>query len=61
MLDWIAEVVGASGAHRIGTLQSLWSGYGELFRVALDGGRAETAVVKFVARTRLPRSAAIAR
>lgn len=47
MLDWIAEVVGASGAHRIGTLQSLWSGYGELFRVALDGGRAETAVVKF--------------
>ena len=48
MLDWIAGVTGARGARRGRQLQSLWSGYGELFRVELDGGVAQTAVVKWV-------------
>ena len=48
MLDWIAEVTGARRARRGAQIQSLWSGYGELFRVELDGGIAPTAVVKWV-------------
>ena len=48
MLDWIAEVMGARRARRGVRIQSLWRGYGELFRVELDGGRAPTAVVKWV-------------
>ncbi len=48
MLDWIATVTGARGARRGRQLQSLWSGYGELFRVELEGGVAPTAVVKWV-------------
>lgn len=49
MLDWIAEVTGARSARRLARIQSLWDGYGELLRVALDGGVAPTAVVKRVA------------
>lgn len=49
MLDWIAEVTGAHSARRLARIQSLWDGYGELFRVALDGSVAPTAVVKRVA------------
>lgn len=50
MLDWICEVTGAKRAQRLERIQSLWSGYGEVFRVALDGpGIAPTAVVKRVA------------
>jgi hypothetical protein len=48
MLDWIAEVTGARRARRGRQLQSLWGGYGELFRVELEGGVAATAVVKHV-------------
>ena len=48
MLDWIAEVTGAHRARRGQQLQSLWGGYGELFRVDLDDGVAPTAVVKWV-------------
>ncbi|MDB4964248.1 MAG: hypothetical protein JWP01_4247 [Myxococcales bacterium] len=48
MLDWIADVTGARRARRGAALQSLWGGYGELFRVELDGGAAPTAVVKWV-------------
>jgi len=48
VLDWIAEVMGARRARRAQHLQSLWGGYGELFRVELEGGVAPTAVVKWV-------------
>ena len=48
LLDRIAEVMGAHAARRSPRLQTLWGGYGEVFRVALDGGRAPTAIVKHV-------------
>ena len=43
-LTWIAAALGARHAHRVARIQSLWGGYGELERVALDDGR--TLVVK---------------
>ncbi len=46
-LDWIASTVGARSARRAGRIQSLWSGYGDLFRVVFDGGRVPGAVVKW--------------
>jgi hypothetical protein len=52
--DWIASVTGARRARRLARVQTLWSGYGEVFRVALDGGVAPTAIVK---RVSPPRSA----
>ena len=48
VLDWVAEITGARRARRGAHLQTLWSGYGELFRVELDGAPARTAVVKRV-------------
>jgi len=48
VLDWITEATGARAAQKLGRIQSLWSGYGEIFRVALDGGIAPTVVVKRV-------------
>ncbi|MEJ7731004.1 MAG: phosphotransferase [Polyangiaceae bacterium] len=45
-LAWIAAVIGARLARRGERIQSLWSGYGELFRVALEGGPRASAVVK---------------
>lgn len=47
MFEWIARAVGARAARRVETLQALWDGYGELFRAALDGGPAATAIVKW--------------
>ena len=47
-LLWIAKATGAEGVRRGERIQSLWSGYGELFRVHLTGADAETAVVKWV-------------
>lgn len=46
-LAWVAAVSGARAARRAERIQSLWSGYGELFRVALDGGSRACAVVKW--------------
>jgi hypothetical protein len=46
-LAWIAAVSGARAARRGERIQSLWSGYGELFRVALEGGPRASAVVKW--------------
>lgn len=54
-LQWIAEATGPRDVRRGERIQSLWSGYGELFRVHLDGATATTAIVKWVkppARTR---------
>lgn len=49
MLAWIAQVTGARSARRGARIQSLWGGYGEVFRVHLDGSAAPTAIVKHVA------------
>jgi len=46
-LGWIANALDARSARRVQRIQSLWSGYGELFRIALDGGPARTAIVKW--------------
>ncbi|MDX2090728.1 MAG: phosphotransferase [Kofleriaceae bacterium] len=54
MEDWIASVTGARRARRLGRVQNLWGDYGEVFRVALDGGVARTAIIK---RVSPPRSA----
>ena len=47
-LVWIAEAMGATRARRSERIQSLWSGYGEIFRVALTGAKLETVIVKSV-------------
>lgn len=47
-----ALVVGATGANAItkcSSLQSLWSGYGEIVRCTMDGGQHSSVIVKFVA------------
>ena len=46
-LAWIAAVSAARSARRGERIQSVWSGYGELFRVVLDGGARASAVVKW--------------
>ena len=46
-LSWIAAATGATSVRRGERIQSLWSGYGELFRVHLTGAAVETAVVKW--------------
>lgn len=54
-LRWVAKVTGAKSARRRERIQSLWSGYGEIFRVELTGAEVKTAIVKWVkppARTR---------
>ncbi len=43
---WIAASAGAASVRRAERIQSLWSGYGELLRVHLDGG--ETVIAKWV-------------
>lgn len=45
-LAWIAEAVGASSIRPGERIQSLWGGYGELFRVHLEGTERSTAIVK---------------
>lgn len=47
-LEWVAMTAGATRARRIERVQSLWSGYGEIFRVDLTGAEVETAIVKSV-------------
>ncbi len=44
----MAALTGARAARITERVQSLWSGYGEIVRVALDGGIASTAIVKHV-------------
>ena len=48
LLDRVAALVGARNARRERRIQSLWSGYGEIFRVHLGGGPGGTAIVKHV-------------
>ena len=47
-LGWIAEVTAAADVRRGEHIQTLWGGYGELFRVELTGVAAATAIVKSV-------------
>ena len=44
---WIADVTGARGVVGVERIQSLWSGYGALFRVTLEGGPRSSCVVKW--------------
>ncbi len=48
MLDRVAAITGARHARHVERVQSLWGGYGEIVRVALDGGVAPTVIVKRV-------------
>ena len=47
-LAWIANACGASSARVEERIQSLWSGYGEIVRVGLDGAEVASVVVKVV-------------
>lgn len=47
-LDWISRVAGGGNAQRGARLQSLWGGYGEILRVAIEGGNVESVIVKSV-------------
>lgn len=44
-LDWVIAIMGAQHGRRIERIQTLWSGYGEIVRVAVDD---RTVVVKSV-------------
>jgi hypothetical protein len=48
VLDRIAAITGARHVRVVERVQSLWGGYGEIVRVALEGGIAPTAIVKHV-------------
>ncbi len=48
VLEWLAEACGATRVTRVEHVQTLWSGYGEIVRVTLDGGIAPTVIVKHV-------------
>lgn len=47
-LTWIAKATGARNVERSGRIQSLWSGYGEIFRVELTGAVVASVIVKSV-------------
>jgi hypothetical protein len=47
-LRFIARASGATRVERAEPIQSLWRGYGEIYRVALDGAKVRTAIVKSV-------------
>lgn len=44
----VCAATGARAAHRVERLQSLWSGWGEIARYALDGAEVPTVIVKRV-------------
>ena len=46
--DWLAECTGGGRASAVEPVQSLWSGYGQILRVHLDGGDAPTVILKQV-------------
>lgn len=47
LLAWIAHELGASAVRSAGSLQPLWAGYGELFRIDIVDGPVSSAVVKW--------------
>ncbi len=46
--DYILQLTGAEAIHKKETVQHLWSEYGEILRVFLQGATVSTAVVKFM-------------
>ncbi len=54
-LEAVARSTGATRVARGARIQSLWSGYGELFRVTLEGAEAASAVAKWVKPPARPR------
>jgi len=46
--SWVRQLTGARAARRGERIQSLWSGYGEIVRVELDGTADPTVIVKRV-------------
>lgn len=47
-MDWICAQTGAEEARREEHIQSLWSGYGEIYRVGLMGAEVPSVIVKHV-------------
>lgn len=43
------QATGATGAEVVESVQSLWSGYGEIFRVSLTGSDTQSLIIKHVA------------
>lgn len=61
-LDWIASSLGARSVRRAQVIQTLWGGYGELFRIELVGAAMPTAIVKCARPPRdVPADASFAR
>jgi len=48
LIEIVKDAVGASHAERCEVIQSLWSGYGEIVRFALQGADVESAILKHV-------------
>lgn len=55
----IAEASAAAAVRRVERIQSLWSGYGELFRAHLEGARDPSVIVKWVKPPEAPRGGEI--
>ncbi len=47
LLAWIAGTLGVREARHAGTIQALWAGYGELFRIELSDRPLRRAIVKW--------------
>jgi hypothetical protein len=45
---YVARLLGARAVHRLGRIQPLWRGWGEIARYAVEGGPTERIVVKVV-------------
>src|SRR5690554_7090866 len=46
--EFLLKITNAQQAHEIEVIQSLWSGYGKIARIHLDGAAFETVVVKHI-------------
>lgn len=45
---FILEATGAEKFQELEVIQSLWSGYGKIIRIALEGGLQKTAILKYI-------------
>lgn len=46
--QFVLESTGSVGLTHLGTVQSLWSGYGRIIRIGFDGGECSSVIVKHV-------------